>query len=115
MSDGYEIDIYATETGKEPFSEWKDTLDEETLAKIDIRLTRIRGSGHLGDFDSVGNGVYELRLHFGPGYRIYFGFGKEKKQLIILLAGGTKKHQSKDIKKAQMYWEDHLSWQRRKL
>ncbi len=58
MNDDYEIDIYATETGKEPYSDWKDTLDEQTLAKIDIRLTRIRHSGHLGDFDSVGEGVY---------------------------------------------------------
>lgn len=114
MTDGYEIDIYATETGKEPFVEWEDSLDVQTLARIEARFARIRQGGNLGDYDTVNDGVFELRFHFGPGYRVYFGFAKEKKQLIILLAGGTKKHQSKDIMKAQEYWQDHLSRQRRK-
>lgn len=66
-------------------------------------------TGNLGDFKSVGNGVYELRFDFGPGYRIYFGFDKKKNKLIILLAGGSKRTQVKDITKAKQYWREHLS------
>jgi len=114
MTEGYEIDIYATETGKEPFVEWEDSLDVQTIAKIEARLARIRSGGNLGDYNTVNDGVFELRFDFGPGYRVYFGFGKNKKQLIILLAGGSKRHQSKDIKKAKEYWHNHLSRDRRK-
>ena len=115
MTESYEIDIYATETGKEPFVEWEDSLDIQTLAKIETRFARIRHGGNLGDYKVVGDGVFELRFDFGPGYRIYFGFAKEKKRLIILLVGGSKKQQSKDIKKAKEYWQDHLDRQRRKI
>lgn len=105
----YEIDIYRTETNYEPYIEWESSLDRQVRTRIDARLTRIRLTGNLGDFKSVSDGVYELRFDFGPGYRVYFGFDKTKKKLIILLAGGSKRTQAKDILKAKEYWRDHLS------
>ena len=71
-------------------------------------MARIR-NGNLGDYDTVHEGVFEFRLDIGPGYRIYFGFGKGRKSLIILLVGGPKRSQSKDIKKAKEYWQSYLS------
>jgi putative addiction module killer protein len=62
-------------------------------------------TGLLGDWDSVGEGVYELRIDFGPGYRVYFG--QEGKLLILLLCGGDKSTQTKDIKRAHAYWKDY--------
>jgi len=109
----YEIDIYRTEVGKEPFVDWKNSLDVTTSTRIEARLTRIRSSGNLGDYKAVKEGVYELRLDFGPGYRVYFGFDNQKKKMIVLLAGGAKDTQQKDIAKAKLYWQDHLSCQRR--
>jgi putative addiction module killer protein len=98
--------IYKTESGKEPFIEWKDGLDVQTQARIDVRIRRVESSGVFGDFDVVDDGVFELRFHFGPGYRVYFG--KYSDKLIILLFGGSKKHQSRDIKKAKEYWDEYL-------
>lgn len=108
----YDIYIYQTESGKEPFVNWKDTLDNSTSTRIEARITRIRSSGNLGDYKSLKEGVYELRLDFGPGYRIYFGLEERKKKMVILLVGGSKRNQSKDINKAKQYWQDHLSRQK---
>lgn len=71
---------------------------------MDIRIARLR-LGNLGDSKSVGQGVYELRVHFGPGYRIYYGLDGEK--LVLLLCGGDKKTQKKDIEKAKAFWENY--------
>jgi putative addiction module killer protein len=109
----YEIDIYLTESGKEPFVDWKDSLDITISTRIEARIARIRSSGNLGDYKALKEGVYELRLDFGPGYRVYFGLDDGKKKIIILLVGGAKKTQQKDIDKAKLYWQDHLSRQRR--
>lgn len=109
----YEIDIYRTEAGKEPFVDWKDSLDMTTSTRIEARLARIRSGGNLGDYKALKEGVYELRLDFGPGYRIYFGLDDGKKRMVVLLVGGAKKTQQKDIDKAKLYWQDHLSRQRR--
>lgn len=107
----YEINIYRTKSGKEPYVDWKNTLDLQTQARIDARIRRIESTGNLGDFDSVQDGVLELRLDFGPGYRVYFG--KIKNNLILLLIGGAKKTQARDIKKAKQYWQDHLCSQKK--
>lgn len=104
-----EIDIYKTRTDREPYTEWEASLDRQVRTRIDARLARIRLTGNLGDFKSVSDGVYELRLDFGPGYGVYFRFDKQKNKLIILLAGGSKRNQSKDITKAKEYWREHLS------
>ncbi len=103
----FEISIYKTGTNREPYIEWEGSLDRSVRTRVDARLTRIRLTGNLGDFKSVGNGVYELRFDFGAGYRVYFGLVKNK--LLILLAGGSKRMQEKDIIKAKSYWQDYLS------
>ena len=101
------IRIYETENGKRPFEEWvKDLRDPPTARRIQARLAGV-SAGNLGDTKSVGEGVYELRLAFGAGYRIYFG--SIDNELIILLCGGDKSSQDKDIKKAKEYWSDYRS------
>jgi putative addiction module killer protein len=101
------IRIYETENGKRPFEEWvKDLRDPPTARRIQARLAGV-SAGNLGDTKSVGEGVNELRLAFGAGYRIYFG--SIDNELIILLCGGDKSSQDKDIKKAKEYWSDYRS------
>lgn len=97
--------IYRTTKGSEPYVEYVDSLkDREGAAKIRARVTRAE-LGNLGDHRSVGQGVIELRIHFGPGYRVYAGL--EGKELIILLCAGDKGSQDKDIRKAVDYWGDY--------
>lgn len=96
---------YVTEEGKNVFRTWLRKLKDKTArARIRVRLNRVR-LGNLGDCKPVGEGVSELRIDYGPGYRVYFaqsGF-----TVVILLCGGTKHNQSKDIKLAQEYWADY--------
>ncbi len=101
----YRIQEYLTVGGKRPFREWLETLDIVTNARIQARILRFE-SGNLGDTKSVGRGIFESRIDFGPGYRIYFGI--DGVNLIILLRGGSKKNQKRDIRFAQGYWEDYL-------
>ena len=101
----YTITYYLTETGRKPFKEWLDALKDITARqKVRIRLDRGR-LGNLGRNRSVGEGVYELKIDYGPGYRVYYAI--EKKTLILLLMGGDKSSQNKDIASAQKYWQDH--------
>lgn len=97
------IRIYQDENGNEPFEQWISSIrDTRTSARIDNRLKRVR-LGLLGDQRSIGEGVFELRLDFGPGYRIYFGrIGREE---ILLLTGGDKNSQPRDIATAKRYWQ----------
>ncbi|MFB2937470.1 type II toxin-antitoxin system RelE/ParE family toxin [Aerosakkonemataceae cyanobacterium BLCC-F154] len=102
-----EIRIYLTSDNKSPFSEWRDALrDSKAEAKIRARLNRVR-LGNLGDYHSVGEGVCELRIDYGPGYRIYFG--QIGTTIVLLLCGGDKSTQEQDIRKAQEYWVDYRS------
>jgi putative addiction module killer protein len=97
--------VYQTKDGKEPFQEWRKSVrDKVTLARIDRRLEYV-ARGNYGDYKSVGEGVYELRFFFGSGYRVYFAEDGEK--IVLLLHGGDKGSQSKDIAKAQSYWKDY--------
>lgn len=112
MTNHYEINIYSTETGKEPYTEWVEKLDRNALIRIDARLTRIEKNGNMGDCKPVGEGVFELILDFGPGYRLYFGYETDK--TLILLLGGYKKGQQKDIGKAKEYWSEYLLQRRGK-
>lgn len=100
------IDIreYLDEAGRSPYVRWFDKLDATAAAKVATVLTRI-AYGNLSNVKGVGSGVYEYRLDYGPGYRIYFG--KDGDKLVILLAGGTKKRQQKDIEAAQACWSDY--------
>jgi len=102
-----EIREYITEDGRSLFAEWLRGLkDRRARARILVRLNRVR-LGNLGDSKSVGDGVFELRMTFGPGYRIYFG--REGDTVVILLCGGDKSTQSKDIAQAKDYWADYRS------
>ena len=95
---------YITEDGKNPFHKWLNSLkDRAVRARIRVRLNRVR-LGNFGDCKPVGKGVNELRVDYGPGYRIYYG--KTETSIVILLCGGSKKTQSKDIQLAQTYWAD---------
>lgn len=97
---------YQTEDGHQPFSDWLLRLrDQEAAYRIDSRLGRLR-LGNFGDAKSVGKGVSELRVPYGPGYRIYFG--RKGDRVVVLLCGGAKSSQNNDIRKAQQYWADYL-------
>ena len=99
-----EIRIYQTRDGRFPFSEWFERLrDQKSKQVIDSRLARVR-LGNLGDARSLGAGLYELRIHFGPGFRIYFGLAGTR--IVLLLCGGDKSSQERDIQQAKKYWSD---------
>jgi len=107
-----EIRIYRTANDKEPFTEWLNSLrDRKGREKINSRLKRVM-AGNLGDssFIEGGEGVYELRIDFAGGYRIYFG--QVGSTIIILLCGGDKSSQKKDIRKAKKYWKDYRKRQK---
>jgi putative addiction module killer protein len=99
--------VYQQATGQRPFDKWFDSLrDKQAQSRILMRLRQVR-SGTLGDCKPVGEGVIELRIDVGAGYRVYCGrFGEA---LVILLCGGDKSSQSKDIERAKNYWAD---WKR---
>lgn len=103
----YDLKIYKTAAGKEPYIDWLEGLDRTIRARIHGRMARIRKTGNLGVYASVGEGVFELKWDFGPGYRVYFGF--ENDALLLLLLGGAKSGQQKDIDKAIGFWRNHLS------
>ncbi len=100
------IDVreYLDQSGRSPYGEWFDELSAPAAAKVATAVTRI-GQGNFSNVKGVGGGVYEHRLDFGPGYRIYFG--KDGERLVILLAGGTKKRQQRDINLAIERWQDY--------
>lgn len=95
---------YLDEKGRSPFRRWFDRLDAVAAAKVAIALTRIE-QGNTSNAKAVGGGVHEYRLDFGPGYRIYFGM--DGAVLVILLGGGTKQGQQRDIDAAQARWGDY--------
>ena len=96
--------------GEEPFTEWLDGLrDKAASARIRIRLRRIE-AGNFGDCEPVGEGVSELRVHVGAGYRVYFGRYGQK--VILLLCGGDKSSQSSDIRTAKALWAEWKQRQR---
>ncbi len=97
-----ELRLYRTPTGREPFSEWYDSIQDLNLqSRIDKRLERI-ANGNFGDCRSLGDGVFELRFHFGPGHRIYFG--EVDNTIVLLLCAGDKSSQARDIRRAKDYW-----------
>lgn len=101
----WELLEYLAETGRNPFREWLHSLrDVQARARIRIRLNRVR-LGNLGDCKAVGGGVMEFRLDFGPGYRVYFGQAGDA--LVILLCGGDKRSQARDIATAKLYWQSY--------
>ena len=99
-----EVIFYRTREGKEPFKDWLNDLGDKVLNyRINTRIHRVR-EGNYGDHKRF-SGIIELRLHFGKGYRIYCG--EENDVLVVLLAGGDKSSQEKNIERAIEYWRDY--------
>lgn len=97
--------IYQTKDGKTPYEAWLNGLkDVVGRAKIRTRVDRAT-FGNFGDHRSIGAGVIELKVDYGPGYRVYIG--QHGQEIIVLLCGGDKSTQEKDITKAHQYWEDY--------
>ncbi len=106
-----DIEVYLTTEGRAPFTEWLDALrDLRGRDKIRSRLDRVQ-LGNLGDHASVGEGVEELRIDFGPGYRVYYG--QDGLKIVLLLCGGDKSTQTQDILQAKRYWKDYQERSRR--
>jgi len=104
----YEVRHYLTSQGKDPFGQWRSGIrDIKAAIAIDRRINRLELE-NFGDHKFCRDGVWELRIDLGPGYRIYYAISGAR--LIILLTGGGKKSQSADIDKACEYW---LDWQQR--
>ena len=102
---GYFVRESLTADGRNVFRDWLKTLDRVVRARIQARVLRFE-LGNLGDHKHVGAGVWEARLAFGPGYRIYFG--KDRDAVVVLLAGGSKASQVADIRRAQGFWRDFV-------
>ena len=99
-----EIREYIDYHGRSPFGRWFDGLDARAAAKVRTAHARME-SGNLSNVRSVGSGVLECRIHVGPGYRVYFG--RDGDTLIVLLGGGTKVRQQKDIEDAREFWQEY--------
>ena len=99
--------VYADENGVEPFTDWlyglRDIMGRKRILARIVRLEQ----GNYGDCEPVGEGVCELRMFFGPGYRVYFG--EDENHIVILLCGGDKGSQSLDIKEAKACWAEYLN------
>ncbi len=104
-----EIRYYVASGGHQPFAEWFADLDPVARAKVARVLVRME-QGNLSNVKSIGEGVLEYRIDFGPGYRVYFG--RDGETLVILLTGGTKKRQQRDIETAKEYWRDYKQTKR---
>lgn len=100
-----EIRHYVTPDGKDVFRAWWSKLrDPRAREMILMQLDRLE-LGNTGHCKSLGQGLYELRIHYGPGYRVYYG--QTGKEAVLLLCGGNKTSQKQDIKRARKYWRDH--------
>ncbi len=95
---------YVDESGKSPYEEWFLDLHAPEAARVTGAIIRVE-QGNFGSVKGVGQGVFEYRLDFGPGYRIYFA--KDGDHIVILLGGGTKKRQQRDIELAIARWQDY--------
>ena len=99
-----EIREYVDAEGGSPYAKWFNRLNAPAAAKVATSLVRME-QGNLSNTKGVGAGVFECRIDFGPGYRVYFG--RDGRTLIILLGGGTKKRQQKDVEQAKAIWKEY--------
>jgi putative addiction module killer protein len=99
-----DIRYYVATDGRQPFAEWLGELEAVARAKV-VRAVARMAQGNLSNVKPVGSGVLEYRIDFGPGYRVYFG--RDGETLVILLSGGSKKRQQRDIESALDYWQDY--------
>lgn len=100
---------YRTSAGNEPFTDWLNNLRDSSTRRRILRRMRRLEHGHYGDAKSVGGGVRELRFFFGAGYRVYFA--EDGDTIIVLLCGGDKSNQRRDILKAQAYWQEYQTYE----
>jgi putative addiction module killer protein len=101
----YELQEYVTSTGFSPYGDWLEGLDPVTIARIALRVDRLR-AGNFGVHRHLGGGLFEAKFHAGPGLRVYFGV--KRSELILLLCGGDKSDQAGDILRAKAYWRHFL-------
>jgi len=101
---------FQSASGATPFASWFDSLPAAVAARVSASLGRMR-LGNLGDWKSVGQGVFERRIDFQKGYRVYFG--RDGETVIILLGGGSKQRQTRDIRNAQRLWQEYKESKRR--
>jgi len=101
----FEIKYYIDTKGEKPFKEWLDKLkDRNARAKIRVRIDRVR-LGNIGDSRYIGQGVHELKINYGPGYRVYYA--EEGVRIILLLLGGDKSRQEENIEQAKKFLAEH--------
>ena len=105
-----EVKEYVDETGKSPYADWHDRLDARAATKVSTALYRLE-RGNFSNTEGIGGGIFEYKIDFGPGYRIYFG--KAGERIVIILGGGTKKRQQQDINAAKAYWRDYKARKRK--
>ena len=107
-----ELREYLDAQGSSPYAKWFDRLNVVAAVKV-VKAVHRMEQGNFSNVKGVGAGVYEYRIDFGPGYRIYFG--KDGGRLVILLAGGTKKRQAADIAAAKAHWHDYKRRKRQEV
>jgi putative addiction module killer protein len=99
-----EIRYYIALDDRQPFAGWFEELESVARARVTRAIVRLE-QGNFSNVKSVGEGVFEYRIDFGPGYRVYLA--QDGQTLVILLTGGTKKRQQRDIEEAHAYWQDY--------
>ncbi len=97
-----EVRVFKLQNNKEPFNDWIQSLPLDVKNIIDAYISRIRLGGGQKNVRNLGDSVFEIKINHGPGYRVYFSY--DGNIVILLLIGGNKSTQSKDIKKAKIYW-----------
>jgi putative addiction module killer protein len=103
--------MFLSNEGVCPFEDWFDDLsDSIAQQRILARIARVR-TGNFGDWKTVGGGVFEMRIDHGPGYRIYFG--RDGATIVVLLIGGDKRTQARDIQKAKGFWNEYKEKEKR--
>jgi len=102
-----EIEYYVTENGESPFLKWFKKLDRKTRAIIIDYIDRVADGGSSKNIKSLKDGIFEIKIFYGPGLRVYFAQDGEK--IILLLIGGDKKSQASDIKKVKTYWRSYAT------
>lgn len=108
-----EIKKLKLQNGLVPFDGWFDPLrDRRMQVAVDARLARVR-AGNFGDAKSVGRGVFELRIDLGPGLRVYYGLHGQ--QVVVLLGGGDKSSQPRDIRRVQLLWQQFTTYASKRL
>lgn len=100
------IEYYITSSGERPFIKWLEKLDKKTRAIVTNYVYRLADGGTTKNLKPLKDGVYEVKIFYGPGLRVYFAEDGEK--IILLLLGGDKKSQSSDIQKAKEYWRNYV-------